>query len=56
VGVYNYKTAPTVVGPVDGEGGSASGTWGRNDYGQLWTLQVGAQVADYENKQGTVAN
>ena len=33
------KTAPTVTGPTDGEGGSASG---------IWTLD---QVADYE-KQG----
>jgi len=33
------KTAPTVVGPTDGEGGSASG---------IWTLD---QAADYE-KQG----
>ena len=33
------KTAPTVTGPTDGEGGSASG---------IWTLD---QAADYE-KQG----
>ncbi len=38
-GGFINKTAPTVVGPVDGEGGSASG---------VWTLD---QVADYE-KQG----
>tara|TARA_R110000851_G_scaffold51060_1_gene121580 strand:+ start:816 stop:2042 length:1227 start_codon:yes stop_codon:yes gene_type:complete len=38
-GGFITKTAPTVVGPVDGEGGSASG---------VWTLD---QVADYE-KQG----
>lgn len=38
-GGFITKTAPTVVGPVDGEGGSASG---------VWTLD---QVADYA-KQG----
>jgi hypothetical protein len=38
-GGFITKTAPTVVGPVDGEGGSASG---------VWTLD---QVADYV-KQG----
>ena len=35
-GGFINKTAPTVVGPTDGEGGSASG---------IWTLD---QVADYE--------
>jgi alpha-tubulin suppressor-like RCC1 family protein len=38
-GGFIKKTAPVVVGPVDGEGGTASG---------IWTLD---QVADYE-KQG----
>ena len=38
-GGFINKTAPTVVGPVDGEGGTASG---------IWTLD---QAADYE-KQG----
>ena len=38
-GGFIKKTAPTVVGPVDGEGGTASG---------IWTLD---QAADYE-KQG----
>ena len=37
-GGFINKTAPTVVGPTDGEGGSASG---------IWTLD---QVADYESK------
>ena len=37
-GGFIKKTAPTVVGPVDGEGGSASG---------IWTLD---QVADYESQ------
>ena len=37
-GGFINKTAPTVVGPVDGEGGSASG---------IWTLD---QVADYESQ------
>ena len=37
-GGFIKKTAPTVVGPVDGEGGSASG---------VWTLD---QVADYEQR------
>ena len=38
-GGFIKKTAPVVVGPVDGEGGTASG---------IWTLD---QAADYE-KQG----
>jgi alpha-tubulin suppressor-like RCC1 family protein len=37
-GGFIKKTAPTVVGPVDGEGGSASG---------IWTLD---QAADYESR------
>ena len=37
-GGFINKTAPTVTGPTDGEGGSASG---------IWTLD---QVADYESK------
>ena len=37
-GGFIKKTAPTVVGPVDGEGGSASG---------IWTLD---QAADYEQR------
>ena len=37
-GGFIKKTAPTVVGPVNGEGGSASG---------IWTLD---QVADYESQ------
>ena len=37
-GGFINKTAPTVVGPTDGEGGSASG---------IWTLD---QVADYESR------
>jgi alpha-tubulin suppressor-like RCC1 family protein len=37
-GGFINKTAPTVVGPVDGEGGSASG---------IWTLD---QAADYESR------
>lgn len=37
-GGFIKKTAPTVVGPTDGEGGSASG---------IWTLD---QAADYESR------
>jgi hypothetical protein len=37
-GGFIKKTAPTVVGPTDGEGGSASG---------IWTLD---QAADYEQR------
>ena len=37
-GGFINKTAPTVVGPTNGEGGSASG---------IWTLD---QVADYESR------